>query len=221
MNTGEMDFQSSQNKMLTAAETLLRRAPHYSKKDYRSVCQSITAFENHCLDAGYPRSQIDDACFFICAFLDEQIDWGKSLLTTFYESDTNRDNEFFDRLERRQSDANKYVDLLELAYFCLSLGFRGKFHESPPDNGVVTIMHDLYNSIRDIRDDVPQALSIETPEKEERVWRCPPMRVTAIVALAILISIFLPYNRKLNQYITPALAMLHNVIQADDGGHEN
>lgn len=113
MDRDETEFQTQQNVMLVQAEMLLQNASQYQQKDYRTVCQAITTFENHCKDKNYTRSEIDDACFFLCAFLDEQCVWEKTLLSTFYETNINKRNDFFDRLERYFSFGNFITSLLK------------------------------------------------------------------------------------------------------------
>ena len=216
-----MEFESTQNRMLVQAETLLINADQYTQEDYPLVCQAISQFENRCIDEGYSRSEVDDARFFLCAFLDEQQPWHKTLITTFYDLNTNKDNEFFDRLQRRQHNPKKHTDLLELAYFCLSLGFRGKYKASPPRNGGVAVMDNLYSCIRNVRDQIPYPLAIGQIIIKKRPWRLPPVWLTIIIALAILMSIFIPYNRQLNQYMAPVLNTLQTITQADNHTHEN
>lgn len=216
-----MESLTQKNPLLAEAGTLLHDTNHYTKKDYRAICSKVTAFENHCKTHGYSAPEINDACFFICAFLDEQVSFEKSLLATFYEKGAHQDNEFFDRLLHRQTDSEKNIDLLELAYLCLSLGFRGKYYKSPPGNGIIEIIDTLYTKIRDVRDDIPSPLAIGTIKKEEQYWRCPPIWVTILVALIILISIFIPYNKTLNQYAAPAQDTLQNITQTDNGADEN
>lgn len=221
MDKDDKELQLPHNPMLAEAEPLLQRADQYSERDYRSICQSITQFENHCKDAGYSRSEIDDACFFLCAFLDEMFSWEKPLLNNFYENGANKDNKFYDRLALRKNDPHNNIDLLELAYVCFSLGFCGKYQNTPPGNGVITVMGSLYSSIRDVRGDVIPHLSSTYSESGERFWRSPPIWVTVIVALVILFSIFFPYSKRLTQYATPALQTLQNITKTDVGTNEN
>ena len=220
MKRDKTELKLPKNVMLAEAETLLLGASRYTQKDYRAVCEAITQFENHSKDAGYGRSEIDDACFFLCTFLDEKVSWDKSLLLTFYKSTAKKDDEFFNRLEERQKNPKKYIDLLELTYFCLSLGFQGKSDKKTPEN-IISLMDILYSNIRNHRDEAPDRLIAGNQIKRKAYWRCPPIWITGIIALAILVSIFIPYNKKLNQYVTPALDTLQNMTQADNSAHEN
>ena len=210
-----------QNPMLIHAESVLLSPEQHTGNNIHSAYSLIEKFKKHCIEAGYSQSQIEDACFFLCAFLDEQFSWDQCLVSTFCESDAHKDTEFFIRLERRQQDPKKYIDLLELAYFCLSLGFQGKFKHSTANNGVATIMDKLFSCIRNTRDETTPTLLIDTTEKKVKHWRYPPIWLTGIITLLILISIFISYNKQLNQYSTPVVNTLQKLVQADNNTDEN
>lgn len=46
-------------------------------------------------------------------------------------------------------------------------------------------------------------------------WRSPPIWVSAIVTGVILLSIFIPYRKKLNHDVAPVIQMIQHVSQAD------
>lgn len=207
----DMDTPSSQNHLLEKAETLLSKSNQYFEDDYDTACNAITAFKNEIKAAGYSETTIDDANFFLCAFLDEMCSWKTSLSKTFYGSQPNKDYEFYDRLEKYRDDLQGNIDSLELAYLCLSLGFRGKYRHDPSGNGVIKMMDSLYSDIRHIRGDTNGQLSEDPAKPEEHYWRSPPIWLTIVVALAILFSIYIPYKNKLSQYASPALHILTNI----------
>jgi len=81
-----------------------------------------------------PRSY-DDARFAVFAWVDETIlnmpwsqreEWRRGLLQTSYYSTTNAGSEFFERLNRLRSDQE---GVREVYFTCLSLGFRGRYHQ--------------------------------------------------------------------------------------------
>lgn len=207
-----MELKTQQNAMLIQAESILQKADFYTQKHYINLCKNIQQFESACKDLGYSRTVVDDARFFLCAFLDEQYAWKKPLLTKFYESST---KDFFDRLEQRQSDPEKNIDLLELAYLCLSLGFRGKYSNTPSGNGIIAVIDTLYSDIRDVREDTTTSLVVGNKEKPKYFWGGPPIWITVFISLVILISIFISYNKTLNQYMAPAWNTLQILIKTN------
>ena len=81
-----------------------------------------------------PRSY-DDARFAVFAWVDETIlnmpwsqreEWRRNLLQTGYYSTTSAGSEFFERLNRLRSDQD---GVREVYFTCLSLGFRGRYHQ--------------------------------------------------------------------------------------------
>jgi len=222
MDRDKMDSQTTPNSILEFAEEHLSQAEHYSNEHYKTVRQSIAQFETNSKAAGYSDDSIDDARFFLCAYLDEIASWSHSLLNNFYHITlTSHENEFFERLERRRQDPQKHIDLLELAYLCFSLGFHGKYRNLSQDNGVIALMDSLYADIRHIRGDGSSHLSRIKSEKEESSWRCPPIWLTFIVAIIILLLIYLPYSKKLTQDAMPATKTLQSLMKTDVGKHEN
>jgi len=129
------------------------------------------------------------------------------LLTAFFGTITNSDIAFYDRLEQRQKNPQKNIDLLELAYLCLSLGF---------GTDAITKMDTLYVSIRDVRGDPPPYLSgIQDDRTIKSDWRYPPLWLTIVIAIIILLFIFFPYSKKLNQYTIPALQTLQSMAKTN------
>ena len=81
-----------------------------------------------------PRSY-DDARFAVFAWVDETIlnmpwsqreEWRPNLLQTGYYSTTSAGSEFFERLNRLRADQE---GVREVYFTCLSLGFRGRYHQ--------------------------------------------------------------------------------------------
>ena len=206
--------QLIENPLLTKAQVLLQTS-NYTQKDYTWVTQAISEFENACQDEGsYSRAEVDDAVFFLCSFLDERFCWKKSLVFTFYESNRNKADDFFDRLKKRMNDARKNVDLLELAYICLSLGYRGKFASSDTHSALIDITSALYTTIRELRHYTSHLhLSTGMVEKQTRSWPLPPIWLTVMMAAGILILLFIPYHNRLNHYMQPILNSINRVAK--------
>lgn len=100
------------------------------------LIEDIEYFTNAALKLGLENSQVMLARYLLCTFADEMINttyWGKennwansSLLGHFY-NETYGGDKFFQILDQLLRAPAKYLDLLELIYICLSLGFEGKY----------------------------------------------------------------------------------------------
>jgi type VI secretion system protein ImpK len=85
---------------------------------------------------GVPLAKADAGAWAVAALLDDlalNTPWGggsawprQPLFSTLY-SDVDAGARFFDRLEELEAHPNRDPEMLELFYFCLSLGFRGRY----------------------------------------------------------------------------------------------
>jgi len=100
------------------------------------LIQEVEYFTEATAKKGIENSQVMLGRYVLCTFSDEMIGttyWGKdnnwanaSLLGHFY-NETYGGDKFFEILSQLLRAPAKYVDLLELMYVCLSLGFEGKY----------------------------------------------------------------------------------------------
>ena len=108
-----------------------------SLSEVRNVLiEEINYFTEASAKKGVENSQVMLARYVLCTFSDEIICttyWGKdnnwansSLLGHFY-NETYGGDKFFQILDQLLRAPAKYIDLLELMYICLSLGFEGKY----------------------------------------------------------------------------------------------
>ena len=92
-------------------------------------------------DAGYDRDDTREASFAVVAFLDETIQrsgwsdreqWLAQPLQLELYDRNDAGEEFFARLDDLRGKASERVDVLEVYYLCLALGFRGRYEFLPP-----------------------------------------------------------------------------------------
>ncbi len=142
---------------------------------YEHLCHEISAFETRAHSLGYRSETILIARYVLCASLDEAIlgtAWGAyrhwdecKLLMAFQQEQWGGDR-FFLILERLSEDPVLHIDLLELLYLCLSLGYEGKFYnQSEAHAQLLTITDDLYQLIRRQRGDLKKPLLIQEAQK--------------------------------------------------------
>lgn len=142
-------------------------------KDYRhlsklhqELMQEIQAFQNAVKAQGYNPEHILASRYALCATIDDIIQkttWGAdsqwdqySLLSAFHP-DSASPERFFIILERIIKEPALYIDILELMYLCLSLGFEGSYR--PQIYNFEKIIQGLYQQIRAYRGDFPKSLS--------------------------------------------------------------
>lgn len=207
------------NSLVNAASPLLHLATQlreqHQKPDlsnlHQALCHEVRSFEYRAHACDFPAPVIMGGRYLICCLLDEIILttlWGRkseweelSLLKTF-QNESWGGERFFTILERCSQNPSLYIDLLELGYLCLSLGFKGKYQQVESSQHLENIIDNLYTLIRRHRGDFNKLLSPETSlliqKPSKNIWRLPPIWLTSLLTLLILASVFFPYFYHLN-----------------------
>lgn len=166
------------NRLIAAASALLSLATRlketigYSDIEtlYQHLCHEISAFETLARKEGFRSETTLVARYILCTMLDEcilQTPWGKfgewdnhRLLFSFQKEAWGGER-FFLILDRLSDDPAIHVDLLELIYLCLTLGYEGKYRLIENGNmQLEQIVEQLYRIIRYQRGDVKKELLI-------------------------------------------------------------
>lgn len=218
------------NPLIAAASVLLafstklatlRRKPNL-KKLHANLSHEVKAFENQAQQLGYRAQTVLAARYLLCSMLDECIlgtRWGRdsewqqhNLLTSFQRESWGGDR-FFLILERSAEDPATYLDLLELGYLCLSLGFQGKYQTQAHMHELAMFIDNLYDVIRHQRGEISSKwlLCDQSAPKAKAKWRLPPLWFIAGLTCIALIGIFIPYSRHLNALTQQALHSIQSM----------
>ncbi len=171
------------------------------------LVDEIRQFELRAQHAGVPNETILGARYCLCTALDEACaltPWGghgewssKSLLVTFH-NETWGGEKFFQLLAKLSQNPGPHIDLLELLYFCLMLGFEGRYRVV--DNGrsqLETLKQRLLLTLRNVRGQYAGALSPhwEAEATLNKVKRLPiPLWVVALCTLFLGILVYLAFS---------------------------
>lgn len=197
---------------------------------HQQVVGRIQKFETDATAAGVTTEHVVSARYALCAALDETVlstPWGSesiwsthTLLTTFHR-ETWGGEKFFQILDRLKSNVAGNVDLLEVMYLCLALGFEGKYKIQ--DRGQVQIANirdELYRTIRQYRGEFEKQLSPHWRGVEDRrnpLQRYVPLWVVASVLLAVLMGLFISFRFSLARSGQPIDEILSGVGVQDFG----
>jgi type VI secretion system protein ImpK len=187
----------------------------------QQAVQEVRAFEDRMRSAGVVAEDAIVARYVLCTFVDSAVlntpwgaqgDWaGQSLLVIFHK-EVSGGEKFFSILDRLRSNPSRYIDLIELVYVCLALGYEGKYRHDPQGHGRLgELQHDLYRLIREQRQISDQDLSPHWKGVEDRrnpIIRYVPWWVVAAVGLAILTGAFVYLHTKLSVQAAPIKAAL-------------
>jgi len=191
---------------------------------HQQVIGRVQKFEADATAAGIASEHVVSARYALCAALDETVlstPWGSesiwsthTLLTTFHK-ETWGGEKFFQILERLKPDASRNLDLLELMYLCLALGFEGKYKiQERGQAQLASIQDELYRLIRQHRGEIERQLSPHWQGVEDRrnpLVRYVPLWVVASVLLAVLMGLFISFRFALARAGQPVDEILSGV----------
>jgi type VI secretion system protein ImpK len=208
---------SGSNPLVTAANPILNLVPqlrltaHHpdpaALRDY--LVDQIKLFEQRARQSGVNSETIIGARYCLCTALDEtaaQTPWGgsgiwsrHSLLVTFH-NETWGGEKFFQLLSKLAQNPQQHRDLLELMYYCLAMGFEGRFRIV--DNGrsqLETLKQRLLHILTTTRAEMEPALSLHWKGEEggkRKPWMYVPVWVVASIAglLAVLIYFWFTFG---------------------------
>jgi type VI secretion system protein ImpK len=218
------------NVLVAAANPLINAIPQIrhsvSHEDparlRQQLIDQIRHFELRCQQSGLSYEMIIGARYCLCTALDEAAaltPWGsrgvwtsKGLLVTFH-NETWGGEKFFQLLAKLSQNPRQHILLLELIYFCLLLGFEGRYRVL--DNGrsqLETIKQRLLQMIKSVRGSYAAALSLHPTDQPvlRKLWR-PMIPLWACAAVAALGAclFYIILNWRLGDYTTPVLANIY------------
>jgi len=129
--------------LLNTVPTILRALNHADPAGLREyLLRAITEFEQRARAAGASPEHVLISRYALCTMIDEAVanmPWGaspewvqRSLLVTLHREGFGGEK-FFQLLEKAMEDPRRNIDLLELMYVCIALGFQGRYRVM--DNG--------------------------------------------------------------------------------------
>jgi type VI secretion system protein ImpK len=131
---------------------------------YQQLEHEINAFVTKAQNRSYPTEAIMLAQYILCIILDETIltsTWGHdwqthTLLSTFYKEASNE--RFLQVVERILEKPNSHLELLELVYLILRLGYRGEqVNAQISQEKIAELVDQIYQVIRTLKNE-PQQL---------------------------------------------------------------
>ncbi|EAQ03162.1 hypothetical protein OB2597_13498 [Pseudooceanicola batsensis HTCC2597] len=211
--TGMNRINAAASTLFSLISRIRNRAQHMDPdKLRRSVVAEVRAFESRALQAGIDAQDVKIARYALCATLDDVVlntPWGgqsvwaqQSMVGTFHKETVGGDR-FYDLLARLEQEPGKNIDLLELLYVCLSLGFEGRLRvEQNGSDKHMQIRAGLARIIRGQRGVVERDLSphwkgLEMPHRVLSIWK--PVWITTAAVAVLLTAGFMTLSWMLNQ----------------------
>jgi len=163
-NAGKNPFVNAAAPVLTTLGKLKRHNFDSELSTLQELfIHEVRAFENKLQDRGYRNETILAGRYAICVTIDDLIThfqhtdtskWKQFSILKAFQSEEDEGKRFFMILSRIQQHPYHYIDLMELMYHCLSIGFTGVYRENQNGKEIVDeLMDELYHNIRAIRGD--------------------------------------------------------------------
>ncbi|WP_239950075.1 type IVB secretion system protein IcmH/DotU [Dyella terrae] len=179
----------------------------------------VHKFEHRAKEAGISAQTMTAARYVLCTMLDEAVlsaPWGdqsgwsqKTLLVTFH-GESYGGEKFFQILERLCNDFTTHIDLIELMYACLALGFAGRYQvEAGGRAKLADLQESLYRQIKAKRPPPADELAPHWRGIEDRrnpLMRYVPLWVVRVAAAAVLVGAFVYFHVRLNAVSAPLSA---------------
>lgn len=198
--------------LLELAPELERAAPPARPDVLRVRLQSnLTEARDTAVGMGLPLSRADMAAWFVAALLDDialntpwggQSDWPRQPLVTSLSGDVDAGTRFFDRFDELLRFPNRDAQMLELAYLCLGLGFRGKYRVQPAggESAIMALRAQAARLLRDVdtadADLSPRWQGVVAPDEPPRFTV--PIWTVALCAAAAITAIYMGLGLQLS-----------------------
>ena len=215
---------SDTNVLLSAAAPILALATELrnsrSHSDpaglFQQVSQEIHHFEADARRSNATPEMVLASRYVLCTLLDEivlatpwgnQSAWSSQTLLNAFHNEGWGGEKFFLILDRLLQEPRKNIDLLELMYVCLALGFEGKMRIRDGGRAELDrVQTNLFNVIRNVRGDFEQALSphwLGARDLRTPLARFVPLWVVGALALGMLAVTYFAFLLLLNTKSDP------------------
>lgn len=231
------------NPLIGAASTLIAVAirlrttmKHDNVPDlHKRLTEEIQAFDRNARNVANPPEAAITARYLLCTFVDEIVlntpwgsasGWSQHSLLSLFHKETSGGEKCFDVLQGLLEMPGRHLDLLELYYLCLSLGFQGKYRLVQRGHEQLELIRDnLYRTIEQHRPPMERDLSPHwegSVSKEKSMIHFIPMWVIFCVFLAILITSYSGFRVWLYNSTEPVASEIetHLISNTDDIGQE-
>lgn len=195
---------------------------------HQQLVTAIRAFETSAKEKNIRPEIVLAARYVLCTALDEAVlntPWGaesawtqRSLLSLFH-NETNGGEKFFLLVDRMRERPAENLDIIELMYILLSLGFEGKYRVISRGRDMIeNIRDELYRIIRTHRGDYERQLSADWQglgRIRNSLASYIPMWVVASVVCGVLVLSYSGFRYWLHQSTGHVVTQLEAITSAD------
>lgn len=216
------------NPLVTAAHPLLSiidrlqlsRSVETDSDFYSNLQYELKVFEGRSINSNYEEETVFIAHFLLSACINEilhereNFSTFKKLMPPSETNEQSPDIQFFEILEKIIDKPDHYLDLLELIYLCLSLGFEGKYRQKEHEK-LQELIGNLYQTISSRRKNTEKKLfetnstQNQIPEKQMH-WS-----IWGIGSLIFISLLFMGSNWYLDKKAMPLIASNNQSLMSE------
>jgi len=191
---------------------------------HKQLATEIQNFEKSAQKEGINEKTIFIARYALCTTIDEFVMstpwgassiWGNQSLLSLFHKETRGGERFFQLVTKLSADPAKNIDLLELLYLCLSLGFQGRYRVMPNGmNELEEIRESLFYTIRNQREEAEHELSPHWEGMNKSAMEKPPLVpvwLAASIVILLLVGLFSFWRFSLGNHIDPVHARVMSI----------
>ncbi|WP_346838544.1 type IVB secretion system protein IcmH/DotU [Microbulbifer sp. SAOS-129_SWC] len=205
------------SKLLGAIIKLRTTMNHANVPDlHKRLTREIQHFEREAKQLSLAPETVLTARYLLCTVVDEAVlstpwgtasGWSQHSLLSLFHKETFGGEKCFAILQRMLETPGAQLELLELFYLCLSLGFQGKYRLVPRGHEQLEQIRDnLYQTIERHRPQMERDLAPHWAgcvERKSRLIQYIPLWVIASVALGVLVLTYSGFRWWLYDSATP------------------
>lgn len=191
-----------------------------------NIEHELHAYVSRLTGQAYPEELIVISHYLLCATIDELL--GKNYIRLFGKAaefnaftplstdEIGPERRFFEIVHFIKERTNQYLDLLELAYYCLIAGFEGEQHLRPDGRQVLdNLIEEIYQLIQQNRVYKPHRLFKEKKNAIPDPINHKPMMTAALLAVGLLATLFLG-SHTLLEYKAKTVLTGHAILASLD-----
>jgi type VI secretion system protein ImpK len=221
-----------ENKLVAAATNILAMIAELKRPqqdlDLTKLRQNLTleikSFDVKAKSAGIPETNLVLARYVLCAVSDEFVldtpwgansNWSEYSLLSVFHQDSAGGQKFFSILEKISQEPAINIEIIELMYICLTLGFVGKYRITERGHDqLASLKESVYKQIRAQRGERDVSLGIVIPAKAKQVNRVQPIPYLKLLGLVVgvLLVIYLLLHFIIKNQSNKVSEELRNVV---------
>lgn len=160
----------------------------------------INNFNEKAVEQKIENMEILVARYIICTFIDEKINasfqdndnWFNRSLLSIFHNETYGGENFFHLLDKFLKTPAKYINILELMYICLSLGFLGRYRVvNKGDLEINNLKDSLYRQIKIVQGREPLDFFIKAEASKNRFKLFNKVSYPLLIGTIIILIIFI------------------------------